>query len=105
MKRVRLARTAQPDALADDPLLARLARIDKDAQGHLAARQRSAGRIPQRQRNEVLVTLADLDIVLEALRGARDEMSLALDKRLNTHRAMTAYQRADELSMTLQKRS
>ncbi|WNJ90952.1 hypothetical protein [Bosea sp. 685] len=105
MKRARVARAAQPDPLAEDPLLARLARIDKEAKGHIEAKQRSAGRIPPRQRNEVLVTLADLDLVLEALRGARDEMSIALDKRLNTHRAMTAYQRADELSMTPQKRS
>lgn len=96
----RPARPAPPDILAQDPLLARLAVVETAAKDHLvAARQKPPSARPnERQRKEALVTLANLGFMLDALRGARDDMRSALDKNLTTHRALDAYQRAGSLS-------
>lgn len=96
----RPARPAAPDILAQDPLLARLAVAETEARQHIAdARLKPAGaRPPERKRKDALVTLANLDFAIAALRGARDEMRSALDDRLTVHRAVDAYHRAGALS-------
>lgn len=96
----RPARAAPPDILAQDPLLARLAVVEKDAKAHLAAARQKppAAKPAERQRKEALVTLANLGFMIDALRSARDEMRGALDKSMTTHRALDAYQRAESLS-------
>ena len=96
----RPARPAPPDILAQDPLLARLAVVETAAKGHLAAARQKplSARPAERQHKEALVTLANLDFMLDALRSARDDMRSALDRNLTTHRALDAYQRAGSLS-------
>lgn len=96
----RPARAAAPDILAQDPLLARLAAAESEAKQHIAgARLKPAAVKPsERQRKDALVTLANLDFAIAALRGARDEMRSALDDRLIAHRALDAYHRAGTLS-------
>lgn len=96
----RPARSAAPDLLAQDPLLARLAAAESEARQTLAGAglRPGSGRPPERQRKDALVTLANLDFAIAALRGARDEMRDALDDRLTAHRALDAYHRAGTLS-------
>ena len=96
----RPARPAAPDILAQDPLLARLAVAETEARQQIAdARLKpAAAKPPERQRKDALVTLANLDFAIAALRGVRDEMRSTLDDRLTTHRALDAYHRAGTLS-------
>lgn len=96
----RLARPTAPDILAQDPLLARLAAAENEARQHIAgARLRpSTARPTERQRKDALVTLANLDFAISALRGASAEMRSVLDERLTAHRALDAYHRAGTLS-------
>jgi hypothetical protein len=96
----RPARAAPADILAQDPLLARLAVAESEAKQHLAGTRLkpATARPSERQRKDALVTLANLDFAIAALRGARDEMRSALDGRLTAHRALDAYHRAGTLS-------
>lgn len=97
----RPARPAAPDILAQDPLLARLAVAEAEAKRQIAGARlapAAAAKAPERQRKDALVTLANLDFAIAALRGARDEMRSALDHRLTAHRALDAYHRAGTLS-------
>lgn len=93
----RANRPPEPDPLAEDPLLARLARTQAVASRQIAVAA-TAGQPSPRQRREALVTLAELSFALDAMRATRDEMRSLLDVRITAYRAVNAYHRAETLS-------
>ncbi len=76
-----------------DPALARLERVLNEARRF----EGRARKDPRAGRRELLVILADLGLVLHALRGTSTELRAAIDASLSRNSAVTAYRRANQI--------
>lgn len=92
---MRRGRKAQPAAeLPADPLLAQLTQVQDQARKLGVARRQDA----PGSRSEVLVTLADLSLLIDSLRATRDGLQHPLDANLAASRVVNAYRRTNALS-------